>query len=183
PKPLTVNAGDIDLDGGHWRLRIKLKRGKRTTDVGQLVTQMERNLAENSFSKAITVQETKRAYREQIVSREQLREFYGSRKRPSAKSKVEILGYKFRSHLFTQERKEMKEGEKYLVMSIGDRGTGVGSTFKGYRRHGGTWKQKIHDQSNTTCITNENKATQTCVYYLCPLYRTNQKVMMKRKMV
>ncbi|KAI8047264.1 hypothetical protein BDF21DRAFT_352407, partial [Thamnidium elegans] len=144
PKPLTVNAGDIDLCGGHWRLRRKVEREKRTTDVGQFATQMERNLAENRFSKAIAVQETKRAYREQIVSREQLREFYGSRKKASAKSKVEILGYKFRSHLFTQERKEMKYGNKHMVMFIGDRGTGAGSTIKGYRQYGGTWKQKIH---------------------------------------
>ncbi|KAI8047269.1 hypothetical protein BDF21DRAFT_434627 [Thamnidium elegans] len=56
----------------------------------QFVTQMEINLAENSFSKAITIQETKRAYKEQIVSREQLREFYEFRKRASAKRKVEI---------------------------------------------------------------------------------------------
>ncbi|KAI8047205.1 hypothetical protein BDF21DRAFT_405151 [Thamnidium elegans] len=124
-----------------------------------------------------------RAYGEGIVSRGQLREFYGPGKRASAKRKVEILGYKFRSHLFTQERKEMKYGKKHMVMFIGDRGTGAGSTIKGYRRYGGTWKQRSHGKSNTTCITNENKATQTCVYYLYPLYRTNQKVMMKRKMV
>ncbi|KAI8047018.1 hypothetical protein BDF21DRAFT_311830, partial [Thamnidium elegans] len=62
-------------------------------------------------------------------------------------------------------------------------GTGVGSTIKGYRRYGGTWKQKIHGQSNTTCITNENKASQTCLYYLCPLYHTKQQVTVKGKMI
>ncbi|KAI8067205.1 hypothetical protein BDF21DRAFT_315820, partial [Thamnidium elegans] len=68
-------------------------------------------------------------------------------------------------------------------MFIGDRGTGAGSTIKGYRRYGGTWKQKIHGQSNTTCITNENKAAQTCIYYLCPLYNTKRQVMMKKEMI
>ncbi|KAI8067201.1 hypothetical protein BDF21DRAFT_315011, partial [Thamnidium elegans] len=50
-------------------------------------------------------------------------------------------------------------------------------------RYGGTRKQKIHGQSNTTCIANENKASQTRVYYLCPLCHTNQKVMVKGKML
>ncbi|KAI8047058.1 hypothetical protein BDF21DRAFT_485538 [Thamnidium elegans] len=61
-----------------------------------------------------------RAYGEGIVSRGQLREFYGPGKRASAKRKVEILGYKFRSHLFTQERKEMKYGELVLVQQLKD---------------------------------------------------------------
>ncbi|KAI8067312.1 hypothetical protein BDF21DRAFT_401953 [Thamnidium elegans] len=68
PKLLTVNAGDIDLCGGHWRLKRKLKREKRTTDVGQLITQMERNPTKDSFSKATAVQGKEREYREKIAS-------------------------------------------------------------------------------------------------------------------
>ncbi|KAI8047150.1 hypothetical protein BDF21DRAFT_405171 [Thamnidium elegans] len=88
----------------------------------------------NIFSKAITVQGTKRAYREQIVSREQLCEFYGSRKRASAKEKSKV-GLQISKPFITEEIKEMKEDKKRLVMFIGDRGTGAGSTIKGYRRH------------------------------------------------
>lgn len=91
------------------------------------------------------------------------------KKKASAKRKIEILDYKFRHRLCTKERKGMKEGKKHLAMLIGDRGTGVGSAVKGHCRYGGTWKQKIHGQSTTTCITNENKTSQTCIYCFHPL--------------
>ncbi|CEI88079.1 hypothetical protein RMCBS344292_02479 [Rhizopus microsporus] len=49
-------------------------------------------------------------------------------------------------------------------MFIGDRGTGIGSTTKGFRRYGGKWKQYKHDIDVNVCITNENMTSQTCMY-------------------
>ncbi|KAI9246148.1 hypothetical protein EDC94DRAFT_653427 [Helicostylum pulchrum] len=37
--------------------------------------------------------------------------------------------------------------KKKLVMLIGDRGTGVGSRIKGFRRYGGKWKEEIHTEA------------------------------------
>ena len=50
------------------------------------------------------------------------------------------------------------------IMFIGDRGTGIGSTTKGFRRYGGKWKQYKHDIDVNVCITNENMTSQTCMY-------------------
>lgn len=49
-------------------------------------------------------------------------------------------------------------------MFIGDRGTGVGSSIKGFRKYGGKWKEKIHAESVNVCVTNENLTSQTCVF-------------------
>lgn len=49
-------------------------------------------------------------------------------------------------------------------MFIGDRGTGVGSRTKGFRRYGGRWKEDIHAEAVNVCITNENLTSKTCVY-------------------
>ncbi|KAI8082403.1 hypothetical protein BDF21DRAFT_381973 [Thamnidium elegans] len=76
----------------------------------------------------------------------------------------------------------MKEDKKHLVIFIGYKGTGVGSTIKGYRWYNETWKQKIHGQS-TTCITNENKTSQTCVYCFRPLSHSKQKAIVKGEMI
>lgn len=49
-------------------------------------------------------------------------------------------------------------------MFIGDRGTGIGSRIKGFRRYGGTWKEGIHAEAASVCITNENLTSKTCVF-------------------
>ncbi|CEI94993.1 hypothetical protein RMCBS344292_09194 [Rhizopus microsporus] len=50
------------------------------------------------------------------------------------------------------------------AMFIGDRGTGVGSTIKGYRRYGRKWKQELHGMYVNVCIINKNMTSQTCIY-------------------
>lgn len=49
-------------------------------------------------------------------------------------------------------------------MFIGDRGTGVGSRIKGFRRYGGRWKEQMHGEAVNVCITDENRTSQTCLF-------------------
>ncbi|KAG2233804.1 hypothetical protein INT48_005957, partial [Thamnidium elegans] len=51
-----------------WPLTAKKKPGKseKGDNVGQIATQIERNLSEINFSKSITMRETERAYMVQI---------------------------------------------------------------------------------------------------------------------
>ncbi|KAI8091844.1 hypothetical protein BDF21DRAFT_332801 [Thamnidium elegans] len=49
-------------------------------------------------------------------------------------------------------------------MFIGDRGTGIGSRVKGFRRFRGKWKEEIHSEAVNECLTNENLTSQTYVF-------------------
>src|SRR6478735_836924 len=49
-------------------------------------------------------------------------------------------------------------------MFIGDRGTGVGSRIKGFKRYGGQWKEVIHSEATNVCVTNENLTSKTCIF-------------------
>jgi hypothetical protein len=49
-------------------------------------------------------------------------------------------------------------------MFVGDRGTGVGSRIRGFRRYGGKWKETINSEAVNVCVTDENLTSQTCVF-------------------
>ncbi|KAG1456908.1 hypothetical protein G6F57_015001 [Rhizopus arrhizus] len=66
-------------------------------------------------------------------------------------------------------------------MFIGDRGTGIGSTTKGFRRYGGKWKQYKHDIDVNVCITNENMTSQTCMYCFSKLDHSIYRKIVKDK--
>ncbi|KAI9269674.1 hypothetical protein EDC94DRAFT_645929 [Helicostylum pulchrum] len=57
--------------------------------------------------------------------------------------------------LCRKERKSLAKGKgkskkpPKLIMFIGDKGTGVGSRIKGFRRYGGRWKEDIHGEATT----------------------------------
>jgi hypothetical protein len=68
-------------------------------------------------------------------------------------------------------------------MFIGDRGFGVGSRIKGFRRYGGAWKQNIHGQYTNACITNERNTSQTCVFCFNKLDHPKCRKMMNGKEV
>lgn len=47
---------------------------------------------------------------------------------------------------------------------VGDRGTGVGSRTKGFRRYGGMWLERLRSYQNKVYITNEHNTSQLCIY-------------------
>lgn len=67
------------------------------------------------------------------------------------------------------QRKFVQEGSKrnVPVLAIGDKGTGVGSTIKGYARRGGKWLQNLHGRYTITAITDEYLTSQLCIYCYC----------------
>ncbi|KAI9246549.1 hypothetical protein EDC94DRAFT_664910 [Helicostylum pulchrum] len=46
-------------------------------------------------------------------------------------------------------------------MFIEDKGTGVGSRIKGFRRYGGRWKEDIHDEATTIFVKGDKKFNGT----------------------
>ena len=66
-----------------------------------------------------------------------------------------------------------------MLMFIGDRGTGVGSRIKGFRRYGGGWKEQLHGTHVNVCITNEHMTPQTCIY--CYQKLCHPKAMLTKK--
>ena len=66
-------------------------------------------------------------------------------------------------------------GRPCPIRFIGDRGTRVDSTIKGFRRYGEKWRQCMHGMNINVCITNENVTSQTCMYCFSkldhPIYR------------
>ena len=50
------------------------------------------------------------------------------------------------------------------VIFIGNRGTGIGSTTKEFRRYGEKWKQELHGMNVNVCIAKDSMTSQTCIY-------------------
>ncbi|KAG1507786.1 hypothetical protein G6F46_001816 [Rhizopus delemar] len=83
----------------------------------------------------------------------------------------EIQKYRFTHRICTKERKALSQTsgnspstKKKLVMFIGDRGAGVGSCIKGFKRYGGRWKEAIHSEAANVCVTNENLTSKACIF-------------------
>jgi hypothetical protein len=110
-----------------------------------------------------------------------LQQFYRSNQQANQGKNVTLTNKRFWDRLCSTERKAVKVNKKSLVMFIGDRGTGVGSTIKGHRRYGGKWKQEIHGRNTTVCITNEHKTSQKCVYCFSPVIHSQKRVPVNNK--
>ncbi|CEP11639.1 hypothetical protein [Parasitella parasitica] len=68
------------------------------------------------------------------------------------------------------ERRFVKRGSNNaLVMGIGNAGTGVGSTIKGYERRGGKWLPKLHTRYAKVAMTDEYMTSQLCLYCYLPI--------------
>ncbi|GAA5814100.1 hypothetical protein MFLAVUS_007590 [Mucor flavus] len=61
-------------------------------------------------------------------------------------------------------------------MFVGDKGAGVGSGIKGFRTYGERWKENIHGEATTVCVTNGKFASQTCLYCFLKLPRPVHRV-------
>ncbi|KAL4213629.1 hypothetical protein AB4K20DRAFT_1887611 [Rhizopus microsporus] len=69
------------------------------------------------------------------------------------------------------------------VMFIRDRGTGVSSTIKRYRRCDGKWKQELYGMNVNVCITNESMTSQTCIYCFSKLDNPMHRMTIKDKAI
>ncbi|CEI90541.1 hypothetical protein RMCBS344292_04863 [Rhizopus microsporus] len=52
----------------------------------------------------------------------------------------------------------------FLIGKKGNRGTGIGSTTKEFRRYGEKWKQELHGMNVNVCIAKDSMTSQTCIY-------------------
>ncbi|ORE19450.1 hypothetical protein BCV71DRAFT_283364 [Rhizopus microsporus] len=68
-------------------------------------------------------------------------------------------------------------------MLIGDRGTGIRSHIKGFRRYGGRWKEQLHGKHVNVCITNGHMTSQTCIYRYQKLCHPKAMLVKKNKQV
>ncbi|CEG63524.1 hypothetical protein RMATCC62417_00653 [Rhizopus microsporus] len=104
------------------------------------------------------------------------------------KTKKELTDSRFRDRWCSKQRRVLRavhpeQERKALVMFMGDRGIGIGSTIKGYRRYGGQWKQNRHSKDVAVCITNEHKTSQTCTYCFGQLRRPTARYLVSGKTV
>ncbi|CEG68071.1 hypothetical protein RMATCC62417_04398 [Rhizopus microsporus] len=164
PSSMAIKAGDMDIGSGYYNVRRKLEKAKKSTE-GKAVQAIENNLAKLDLKMATSVEQAMNIHQQHVSNRLALRNFYNSKE-----SQIEMQNDRFRRRLCAKERtfligKKVKGRSRPCpIMFIGDRGTGVGSTIKGYRRYGGKWKQCIHGMNINVCITNENMTSQTCMY-------------------
>ena len=102
-----------------------------------------------------------------MKSRQTLRSFYCNNRFNRKRRTLELCSNKTKDRLASKERRFLLPADQRadsLVMAIGDRGTGVGSTIKGYNRRGGTWLLKRHERYCTTVLTSEFMTSQLCIY-------------------
>ena len=99
-------------------------------------------------------------------SRHILRDFYYQKSFIRLSRTVEIKTRTVKDRITAKERLFITNNDKksVAVMAIGDKGTGVGSTVKGYDRRGGTWHQQKHDRHAITITTSEHNTSQLCIY-------------------
>jgi hypothetical protein len=127
--------------------------------------------------KAATAEDAEQAHILQLEHRKQLQDFYYSKKRVKKKRKDRNSSILFKEALCKKERNHCnpdkidkatgdgaKASNKKLVMFIGDKGTGVGSTIKRHGRYGGKWHAKLQGRATIVCITNEDFTSQICPY-------------------
>lgn len=81
---------------------------------------------------------------------------------------AELFGRKIKDRVAASERafvkKQSGDGDVFPIHCIGNQGTGVGSTIKGFNRRGGRWLIEKHGRYGTVAITNEFRTSQTCIF-------------------
>jgi hypothetical protein len=97
--------------------------------------------------------------------------FYNSKRATRGRRTRELLTRKTKDRLCSQERKFTQQTDKSSrpVMLIGNRGTGVGSSIKGYSRRGGKWISETHGRYAVAAITDEHMTSQLCIYCFAPI--------------
>lgn len=84
----------------------------------------------------------------------------------------------------SQERKfilrDCKSRKSLPIMCIGNAGTGIGSSIKGFNRRGGKWLRNRHARYTTVAITNEHRTSQTCVFCFGQVIRPSKEGMKKK---
>lgn len=105
-----------------------------------------------------------------MKERKTLRSFYFSPVARRSKRTVELATIRTKDRVAASERKFVKGGtNSSLFMAIGNAGTGVGSTIKGYDRRGGKWLPKTHKRYAQVAMTDEHMTSQLCVYCYFPI--------------
>ncbi|CEP14829.1 hypothetical protein [Parasitella parasitica] len=83
---------------------------------------------------------------------------------------IELATIRTKDRAAAAERRFVKGGSNNaLVMGIGNAGTGVGSTIKGYDRRGGKWLPKLHTRYAKVAMTDEYMTSQLCLYCYFPI--------------
>ncbi|KAG1036789.1 hypothetical protein G6F43_012991 [Rhizopus delemar] len=164
PKATTISASEIDFDCGAFKQRVKRQTGKKLTKKGKGVQLIENSLSQKVTSTSnVSVEQFKHNFDAHVEHRKKLREFYNTGNRMNKRRHREIQKHRFTHRICTKERKALSQTsgnnpstKKKLVMFIGDRGTGVSSRIKEFKRYGGRWKEVIHSEAANVCVTNEN---------------------------
>lgn len=101
-----------------------------------------------------------------MKSRNELRSFYYSKNLNRKRRTLELRTNRTKDRLASRERQFLLKDSKggRLIMAVGNQGTGVGSTIKGYDRRGGSWIRKKHERYATTVLTSECMTSQLCLY-------------------
>ncbi|CAO3636577.1 unnamed protein product [Mucor hiemalis] len=188
PPSQVINSADINIGCLHRKVGRKLERAKKNTVEGKKVLETENMLSKTPMNtKNASLSDFQAAFNLHASHSEQLRTFYSSKKRANLQRAEEIQKKKFLDSMVDKERRDMvpKKGKhlqcsrgtsrsltythnqigwRKVVQFVGDRGTGVGTRIKGYRRYGGRWLENMRGQRGNVCLTDEYRTSQTCVY-------------------
>lgn len=79
---------------------------------------------------------------------------------------VELRITRTKDRAAAKERRFVKGNSKKVtpITTIGNSGTGVGSSIKVYDRRGGKWLGKLRSRYTPTIMTDEYMTSQLCVY-------------------
>lgn len=100
-----------------------------------------------------------------LDDRRLLRSFYYDNNSTNKRRVKELRRRKYLDRLCSYEQQFITSRQKGSVIAfVGDRGYGVGSTIKRFKKYGGLWKPIKHSRQATVLITNEYNTSQTRIY-------------------
>ncbi|OAD00506.1 hypothetical protein MUCCIDRAFT_185348 [Mucor lusitanicus CBS 277.49] len=198
PPSYKIKADDVDFRCGYRKARLKLERRKRENPH---IRQLEQASRESSLKGADTAQSYLSRFSVQQSNSGALQAFYDSPARRAENRHLELHNKTQRNKICASERQFVVQHKKEEssgpagegssrrkpkpkpIMMIGDSDLGVGSTIKGYRRYGGTWKQNLQGGNTHVCCTSEYMTSQTCMYCFSKLTHPTSKQLVKGKVV
>ncbi|KAI8098875.1 uncharacterized protein BX664DRAFT_8905 [Halteromyces radiatus] len=168
PKPFIITSKDLNWRTGFYHRRKKMEKKLKNTELPTTSDEPTPMLSTNPdqilrYTKLVQDRRTP------------MRDIYHSKAMIRERKAGKLQKQRVYARTITEERRFLKGDSKYLVMAIGNMGTGVGSRITGHHRRGGKWHLKKNSQRGAVMLTDEHLSSQTCVFCFSKVIRQMRK--------
>lgn len=108
PKATVIKSSEIDLGCGYFKNRIKLEKRKKFTNHGKRILTVENVISKSNLTTSLaSTTQFRNNFETQFRHRNEVRDFYNSKKLVNSKRHMEIQKHKFLHKLCNKERKSL----------------------------------------------------------------------------